>query len=133
MRLVVTAMAVVIAAVGLMGLASPTTLLDLVRPLLTPGALHVVAAVRILLGLAMLHVASASRMPRSVRILGAIILVAGVLTPFFGVERSQAVFEWWSAQPPWFMRMWSATAALFGCFVIYAVRPRNQAELTSGR
>ena len=127
MRLIASAMALIIAAVGVLGLASPSALLELVRPLLTPGALYIVAAIRVVFGLLLLLVASASRMPRTVRVLGIIIVVAGVLTPFFGVERSQAVFDWWSAQPSSFMRTWAGLAVVFGCFVIYALRPRGPA------
>ena len=131
MRLIASAMAIIIAAVGALGVASPSALLELARPLLTPGALYVVAAVRIVFGLLLLLVASSSRMPRTVRVLGFMIIVAGVLTPFFGVERSQAVFNWWSAQPSSFMRAWAGLAVVFGCFVIYALRPRAQAAMAA--
>ena len=127
MRLIASAMAIIVAAVGALGVASPSALLELVRPLLTPGALYVVAAVRIAFGLLLLLAASASRMPRTVRVLGIIIVVAGVLTPFFGVERSRAVFNWWSAQPSSLMRAWAGLAVVFGCFVIYTLFPRGQA------
>ena len=127
MNLLASAMGLIIAAVGVFGVASPPLLLALVLPLLTPGALYVVAAVRIAFGLVLWFAAATSRMPRLLRVLSVVIVVAGVLTPFFGVERSQAVFNWWSGQPPWFMRTWSMVAVIFGCFIIYALRSRNRA------
>jgi len=127
MKLLASAMALIIAAVGVLGVASPSLLLALGQALLTPGALYVVAAVRIVFGLVLWFAAVASCMPRILRVLGVIIIVAGVLTPFFGVERSQAVFNWWSGQPSWFMRAWSVVAVTFGCFIIYALRSRNRA------
>ena len=127
MKLLASATAFIIAAFGVLGVASPSLLLEFVRPLLTPGALYVVAAVRVAFGLVLWLAASAGRMPRTLRVLGVIILVAGLLTPFFGVERSQAIFNWWSGQPSWFMRAWASLAIIFGCFVIFALRPRGQA------
>ena len=46
---------------------------------------------------------------------------------FFGIERSRAVFDWWSSQSALFMRAWSGLAVIFGLFVIYALTPRRQA------
>jgi hypothetical protein len=91
MKLLAGAIALIIAATGVVGVISPSLVLELARSLLTPGALYVVAAVRITFGVVLVYVASASRLPRTIRILGTVIIVAGVLTPFFGVERSRAV------------------------------------------
>jgi hypothetical protein len=127
MRALASTVALIIVGLGLLGVASPALLLDLARPLLSPVALYVVAAVRVAFGVVLLIAASGSRMPRTVRILGIIIVVAGVLTPFLGVERSQAIFDWWSQQPAWFMRLWAALPIILGCFVFLALRPREQA------
>jgi hypothetical protein len=127
MKLVAGAMALIIAAVGVVGVISPWLVLELARSLLAPGALYVVAAVRIIFGIVLVSVASTSRLPKTIRVLGIVIIAAGVLTPFFGVERSQAVFDWWSSQSVLFMRAWSGLAVICGLFVIYALTPRRQA------
>lgn len=127
MRFVASAVALLIAALGVLGIASPAWLLDLVRPLLSPEGLPVVAAVRIAFGVILWIVASGSRMPRTLRALAVVIVVAGVLTPFFGVERSQAVFDWWAQQPPWFMRLWAVVPVALGTLLFLALRPRDQA------
>ena len=126
MRFVASAVALLIAALGVLGIASPAWLLELVRPLLSPAGLPIVAAVRIAFGVVLWIVASGSRMPRTIRALGVVIVIAGVLTPFFGVERSQAVFDWWAQQPPWFMRLWAAVPVGLGVFLFLALRPREQ-------
>jgi hypothetical protein len=123
MKLFASAMALIIAAAGVVGVISPSLVLELARSLLTPGALYVVAAVRITFGIVLVSVASASRLPKTIKVLGIVIIVAGVLTPFFGVERSQAVFDWWSSQSALFMRAWSGLAVICGLFVIYALTP----------
>ena len=56
---------------------------------------------------------AASRAPIVFRVFGIIMIVAGVLTPFFGVERSRAVFDWWSLQTPLFMRAWGGVGGRF--------------------
>jgi hypothetical protein len=121
MRLLVIVMSAMIAAIGAAGIVAPLALLDFGRSLQTPNMLHVVAAVRIVYGAAVLWVASASRMPIALRVIGIAIIVSGLLTPYFGVERAQALLIWWGKQGLLFMRAWAGMALLFGLFVVYAV------------
>jgi len=76
---------------------------------------------RVTFGAILLWVAPVSRTPRILRVLGVSIIIAGVLTPFFGVERSRAMLEWWSAQGSFFTRAWAIVAVVFGLFIVYAV------------
>jgi hypothetical protein len=118
----------VIAAIGAVGLVAPTVLLDLGRSLHTANALYIVAAVRVMFGAVLLLVASVSRTPRVLRVLGAFIVIAGLFTPFFGVERSRAMFDWWSARGSLFTRAWAMVAVAFGLFIVSAViSPRRSA------
>ncbi|MEO5764831.1 MAG: hypothetical protein ABIR52_05935 [Casimicrobiaceae bacterium] len=118
----------VIAAIGVLGVAAPSVLLELGQSLQTTNALYFVAGVRVIFGAILLSVASASRTPKILRALGVFIIIAGAITPFFGVERSRAMFEWWSAQGSLFTRAWATVAIVFGLFVVYAVTsPRRAA------
>ncbi len=56
-------------------------------------------------------------------ILGIFILVAGLSTPLFGVERSRKVLDWWSARGPTLMRVWAGFGLAFGLLLAYAVMP----------
>lgn len=127
MRALASAVALIIAALGVLGVVSPTSLLALVSPLLSPAALYVVAALRVAYGLVLWFAAPGAHMPRALRVLGILIIVAGVFTPLFGVERAQAVFQWWAQQPPWFMRAWAALPIALGGFLFMALRPRERA------
>ena len=60
-------------------------------------------------------------MPIIVGLVGVLIIVAGLLAPSFGLERSQALLDAWSSRGPVFMRTWAAVALLFGLFIAYAV------------
>ena len=91
MKLLVMALGVLITAIGLVGVAAPSALLEIGRSLQTTGALYAVAVVRVAIGALLLSVASASRMPRTLRAVGTIIIVAGLVTPVIEVERAQAM------------------------------------------
>ncbi len=127
-KVLATVLGLVIAAIGVLGVAAPSVLLELGQSLQTTNALYFVAGVRVIFGAILLWVASASRTPRILRALGVCIIIAGAITPFFGVERSRAMFEWWSAQGSLFTRAWATVAIVFGLFVVYAVTsPRRAA------
>ncbi len=133
MKLLAAAFALAIMVIGAVGLGSPSLLLALVSPLLAPGALYAVAAVRVLYGALLIAVAPMSRMRRTLRVLGGAIIAAGLLTPLLGVERLAALVAWWAGQPPWFMRAWAALGVAFGAFVLYALGPGRRAGSASGR
>ena len=119
------ALGFVVAALGVLGIAAPSYLLEFARLLQTAGAIYVVAAVRVGFGAVLIWAAPDSRTPRTLRILGAFLIIAGLATPFLGVERSRAVFDWWSTQGSLFTRAWPMAAVGFGVFIAYATSPRG--------
>jgi len=126
MRWVAIAFGAVIAAIGIVGLADPALLLDATSFMQTSVGLYIAAVFRVVFGVVLIWIAGTSRMPRTLRILGAFIVLAGIITPFVGVERVHAIVEWWSAQDVVFMRTWATVAVIFGIFIIYAVTPRRR-------
>lgn len=126
MRWVAIAFGAVIAAIGIVGLADPVLLLDATSFMQTSVGLYIAAAFRVVFGVVLIWIAATSRMPRTLRILGAFIVLAGIIAPFIGVERVRAIVEWWSAQGVVFMRTWATVAVIFGIFIIYAVTPRRR-------
>ena len=127
-KLLATVMAALIAAIGVVGVAFPSLLLEFGQSLQTPSALLVAAVIRIIFGAVLVWVASASRMPITLRVIGFLVIVGGILTPVFGVERFQAILNWFSSQGPLFMRAWASVAVIFGLFVAYVVNaPRRTA------
>ena len=129
MMLLAMALGLIVAALGVLGVAAPSVLLEFGRSLQTTNALYIVAAVRVMFGAILLWVAPASRIPKILRVLGVFIIIAGVFTPFFGVERARAMFDWWSTQGCFFTRAWAIVAVLFGLFISYAVTsPRRPAD-----
>ena len=129
MKLLAVLFAAAIAAIGLVGMVAPSLLLEFGRSLQSATALFIVAAIRIVFGVLLLAVAPASRMPRTLRILGIVIIIAGLLAPVFGVARTQAMFDWIAGQGLSFVQAWVSLAVVFGLFIIHAVvypgRPRE--------
>lgn len=110
-------------AIGILGIVAPDGLLTAVRSMLTPLGLSLVATLRIVIGVILLVAAPSSRAPKVLRVLGVVVVVSGIITPFFGVDRALAILDWWSGQPPAVVRLWAGLAVAFGAFVAYAVAP----------
>ena len=123
MTLVALIICLLASAFGALGIASPSRLLGVVRYLQTPAGLYFAAGIRVLLGVALLFAAPASRAPGLIFILGVVIIVIGGITPFFGLERFRRLLDWWSAQGSAFIRGWAVLALVFGLSLAYAIVP----------
>jgi len=123
MALVALILSLWVAALGALGVASPVRLLGIVRQFQRPAGLCAAAALRVILGVALFLAAPTSRAPEAVRILGIVILVAGLITPLFGLERFGRILNWWSARGPVFMRVWAGFALVMGLLLAYALVP----------
>jgi hypothetical protein len=126
MAWIAMALCLLVGVLGAIGVVSPSALLSIAQHLQTPPGLYAAAALRIILGGALLLAAPTSRAPRAIRAVGAIILVAGLMTPFFGLDRFRGILEWWSAQGPMFMRVWAGVALAFGFIMAYTLVPRSR-------
>ena len=123
MTLIALSICLLTSAFGALGIASPSRLVGLVRRLQTPMGLYFAAGIRVLLGVALLFAAPTSRAPGLIYILGIVIIVIGLITPFFGLERFRSLLDWWSAQGSAFVRGWAVLALVFGLSLAYAVVP----------
>jgi hypothetical protein len=105
MRLFARLVAVFLMVVGVVALVASDRLIAFGHQILTPAGLYVIAALRIGMGLVLIGAAPASRAPKVLRVLGVIVVAAGVATPFFGAERSRLILDWWAAQGPVVLRV----------------------------
>lgn len=120
--------ALFIVIVGVVGMFRPDALLSFRFYVLTPGGLYAVAALRAGMGLVLLLAAPTSRAPRMLRALGVVLLIAGLATPLFGVERARAVFDWEATQGTTaLIRIGAVLAVALGGFVAFAVAPGRRA------
>jgi hypothetical protein len=115
-----------VAVLGALGVVSPDALLQIARRFETPGGLYAAAALRIVVGGVLVLAAGVSRAPRAIRLIGALIVVAGLVTPFLGLGRVHAILEWWAAVGPIVKRVWAGGALVFGCVMVYALAPGSR-------
>jgi hypothetical protein len=129
MRLLALVIGVLVLLVGAIGVAAPDVFLSVGRSVITPVGLYAIAAVRVAIGLVFLLTAPASRAPRTLRVLGVIVIIAGLMTPWFGVARSLAVLDWWASVGPSLRRLEAGVAAVaLGGFLVYVFRPPSPAK-----
>jgi hypothetical protein len=119
LTLVTSLMGLAIAAMGVLGIAAPALLLEIARPLTTGIALYGAAVIRVVFGALLLFLASASRMPGTIRVIGFLIVIAGLLSPFFGI--AAGAFVWISGQDHRLIRAVAILPFAFGLFVVYAI------------
>jgi hypothetical protein len=125
-RVLVGIVGLIAIVIGLFAIASPDRLVEIGRAVLTPTGLYVIGAIRVVVGVLLLLAAARSRMPRFLRVLGVIIIIAGVLTPVFGVGRARAVLEWEVSGGPVVMRLTGLAFMAIGGFIIYVVTPARR-------
>ena len=120
MALVALLLSLLIAALGALGVVSPSRFLAVVRFFETPKGLYVAAALRVALGVALFLAAPSSRAPDALRIFGVLAVVAGVATPLLG--RSRRATRALSGTGLT-VRGWAALALVLGLLLAFAVSP----------
>jgi len=110
----------VVVLVGLLTMAAPAALPGWGARLITPGGLYVIAVLRVVIGVVLIEAARASRMPRTLRVFGAVAVLAGLTTPLLGVASAHAVLEAWLAARPVVVRLLAALMVGIGSLIVYA-------------
>jgi hypothetical protein len=120
-RIAVLLVALFTIVVGIVGLVSPDSLVTVRRQYLaTPVGLYAAGAVRVAMGIVLILCAPASRAPKTLRALGAVMCVQGVAPQFLGLERARAMLEW-EAMHTALLRAGAVVALATGGFLAFAV------------
>src|SRR6188472_230886 len=93
MKKIVLLLAAVMILFGLTGVLWPEALMAVAKYSITANGIYVVAAVRIIIGALLLLTAGATRMPKTLRVIGGIILVAGVASLFMSPQQAQGFVD----------------------------------------
>ena len=123
MSVIVAVSGLLIIAMGVLGAISPPRLLALVARFQSQRGLYVLAALRVVIGVALLMAAAGSRAPAFLGILGVVSVIAGVATTFFGVHRFQAILSWWSLRSAVLLRLWCLVVLSLGAALVWAIAP----------
>ena|ERR1043166_5189203 len=122
MRVLGLAVGGVVILASAISFAAPDLRLSLERSAFTPAGLYAIAALRLAVGLLFVLAAPASRAPRTLRALGVVVVVAGLLTPWVGVERARAIVNRASSAGPLVLRLDAIVGIVLGGFLVYVFR-----------
>lgn len=110
-----------VTALGAAGVLSPARLLDVVTRAQARLGLRGIAALRLGLAVVFWLAAEGARAPLYLRVLGGVALVSGLVTPWVGQHRFEAILDWWRRRSPFWVRLWSGFVMLFGLSMVWAV------------
>ena len=112
--------------VGIVGLVSPESGTAVRRLYFaTPVGLYAAAAVRVAMGLVVILSASASRAPKTLRVLGGVVCLQGLAATLFGPDRARAILEFEAMQGAAILRVGAAVALIAGAFMAIALTGRS--------
>jgi hypothetical protein len=117
----VALLGLLIATIGTVGVVAPTRLLAIARWFVTPRGFYAAIVIRLLVGSILILAAPAGAWPGTFRVLGILVVGAGLLTPVIGLERSRTLLQWWSARGSWLHRLWGALALGLGLALFFSV------------
>jgi hypothetical protein len=136
MRVLAFIISLCVAALGAVGIISPMSFLTFIRRFASPSWLTAVGALRVVMGVSLYFSSLVSRLSKFIRYLGMITFVSGLITPFFGVERTRRLISWWSHRGAEFLRIWAVAALGMGLLLAWALAPwfrrEIREELTGG-
>jgi hypothetical protein len=118
-----------IVAVGAVGIIAPSGLVWIAEHSVTSGAFYLIATVRVTLGLVLISAASVSRAPKTLRVLGYLIVISGITAALMGlvaIERAHAMIDWWLRQES-VVRLTGIPMLALGGFIAYACAPARRA------
>jgi uncharacterized protein YjeT (DUF2065 family) len=125
MKTVTLFIAALMVLLGLTGVLWPEGLMQFATYSFSRTGLYVAAAARIVLGGLLFFAASATRTPKTIRVIGLIILVAGIATALIPSDRAQLMKDWWLARGPDTLRIVACFPLAVGVFVAWATISRR--------
>jgi hypothetical protein len=134
MRIAALFVALFTIVIGIGGLVSPESGTEIRRLYFaTPERLYTAAAVRVAMGVVVMLSAAASRAPKTLRALGAVMSMQGLAATLLGPDHARAILEWETMQGTAVLRVGAAVALAAGVFLALALtghRPKSGAGPT---
>ena len=113
---------------GLTGVLWPEGLMQLATYSFSRTGLYVVAAARVVLGGLLFFAASATRTPKTIRVIGLLVLIAGIVTAVISPERADLMKDWLVARGPDTLRIAACIPLAAGLFIAGATLTKSRAK-----
>ncbi len=117
MKTIALFIAALMVLLGLTGVFWPEGLMQLAKFSFTTTGIYVTAIVRVIIGALLLIAAGATRAPKAVRVIGLVIVVAGIASAFITAERAASLQDWLSGHGPNPLRIAACVPLLAGLFI----------------
>jgi len=122
MRRLALPIGVLVIVIGATIIFAPATFVTLAERFMSPRGLYLAGALRLFVGAVLLSAAAGSRAPMLLRVLGAIVIVAGIATFFLSVDRAHAMLQVLTNLGPWSVRALGGVVTIIGVVIMAAVR-----------
>ena len=116
----VAAIGIVIVLLGIGVAAVPALIRELMLSALSPKLIYGAIGFRLAAGAFFVFASEACSWPEAIGTVGVVMLAAGFIGLFMGIERIKALTSWFLALSDMAFRLWSPAAILFGVFIVYA-------------
>jgi uncharacterized membrane protein YidH (DUF202 family) len=128
MKAIALFIAALMALLGLTGVLWPEGLMQLATYSFSRTGMYVVAAARIVIGALLFFAASSTRTPKTVRVIGIIILLVGIGTALIPLERALEMKDWWIARGPDMLRIAACLPLAVGLFIAGSTLTRGRSK-----
>jgi len=128
MKAIALFIAALLVLFGLTGVLWPEGLMQLATYSFSRTGLYVVAAARVVLGGLLFFAASATRTPKTIRVIGLLVLIAGIVTAVISPERADLMKDWLVARGPDTLRIAACIPLAAGLFIAGATLTKSRAK-----
>ncbi len=128
MKAIALFIAALLVLFGLTGVLWPEGLMQLATYSFSRTGLYVVAAARVVLGGLLFFAASATRTPKTIRVIGLLILIGGIVTAVISPERADLMKDWLVARGPDTLRIAACIPLAAGLFIAGATLTKSRAK-----
>jgi hypothetical protein len=128
MNIIVLVVGWLILLLGLLGIASPRSLVDAVLGMSSDTRFYVMVIVRIVVGIIFLVAARRCRVAWLVYLFGVIILLSGLILLFLGAGRLDEIINWFAARSDAALRSAYVVDVIIGALLIFAGSKRRLAR-----
>jgi len=125
MNIIVLIVGWLILLLGLLGIASPHSLVDAVVGMSSATRFYVTVIVRIVVGIIFLYAARRCRVAWLVYLFGVIILLSGIVLLFLGAGRLDEIINWFAARSDAGLRSAYIVDVIIGALLIFAGSKRR--------